>query len=109
MASERVLRTLRELREQASDIGATTWTLALDDVLRELDLPMPPDVVEVRLAVSVSADGDWGAGGGRDMSDAESLVDAGEAPGDATYWLTARLARPKAAPAIEADVEVAGG
>lgn len=107
MASERVLRTLRELRGQASTMGATTWTMALDDVLRELDPPMPPDVVEVRVAVSVDADGDWGAGGGLGMSDAESMLDSGEDPRDALYWLTARLARPKPAPAIEADVEVA--
>ena len=105
MASERVLRTLRELRGQASTMGATTWTMALDDVLRELDPPMPPDVVEVRVAVVVNADGLWAASGSPVFSDSEALGAAGVEPGDATYWLTARLARPKPAPEVQADVE----
>jgi len=62
-------------------------------------LPPPPgdegETVEVRIAVSVSPDGNWGAAGGSGLDHLDALGHCGHDRGDRLCWVTARVPLPR--------------
>lgn len=64
-----------------------------------------PNTVRVRVAVSVAADGAWGAAGDSGWNDAEALAEICHAPGDRPTWLTADVPLPEPAAEIAAEIE----